>query len=72
MKRFETFSESTTTLFYENYQNFQDATIQKFDREVQFYVSYLEYIQKFKNSGYHFCYPDMTQEKDIMAKVVLI
>ncbi len=54
--------------FYENYQNFQDATIQKFDREVQFYVSYLEYIQKFKNSGYHFCYPDMTLEKDIMAK----
>jgi hypothetical protein len=37
--------------FYKRNQNFQDKLIVKFDREIQFYISYLEYMAKFKQAG---------------------
>lgn len=37
--------------------DFVDSTIAAFDREVQFYVSYLEYTAKLKQAGLPFCYP---------------
>jgi hypothetical protein len=36
---------------------FADKTISTFDREIQFYISYLEYSETFKRSGLKFCYP---------------
>jgi len=39
-----------------------DETIAVFDRQVQFYVAYLEYIALFKRAGLRLCYPHMVAQ----------
>lgn len=51
--------------FYERYLNFIDETIVNFEREVQFYISYFEFISNLKSKGLKFCYPSFT--KDILT-----
>jgi DNA mismatch repair protein MutS len=46
--------------FYEANQNYLDPTIAAFDREIQFYVAYLEHIAPCKQVGLLFCYPRVT------------
>jgi DNA mismatch repair protein MutS len=36
-----------------------DETIAIFDREIQFYIAYLEYIARIKRRGLKFCYPQI-------------
>ncbi len=48
-------------------RNYLDATVAVFDREVQFYISYLEHLAAFKHAGLHFCYPEVSERKDIYS-----
>ncbi|PKM96139.1 MAG: DNA mismatch repair protein MutS [Firmicutes bacterium HGW-Firmicutes-1] len=48
--------------YCEKNSNYLDETTSIFDREIQFYVAYLEYISKFKREGLKFCYPQMFDE----------
>lgn len=42
------------------YRDFINETIFVFSREIQFYIAYLEYMEKFKRVGLCFCYPQMS------------
>ena len=52
--------------FWVEHDHFVDETLLIFDREVQFYVSYLEYIARLKKAGLKFCYPQISiREKEV-------
>jgi DNA mismatch repair ATPase MutS len=46
--------------FYSEHGYFIEETISIFDREIQFYVAYLDYISVFKRAGLKFCYPQVS------------
>lgn len=41
--------------------NFLDEKIKNFNKEIQFYISYLEYIKIFKKTGLNFCFPQISK-----------
>ena len=43
--------------FCVEHKDFVEGTIAVFDREIQFYLAYLEYLGSFKRAGLEFCYP---------------
>ena len=53
--------------FYEQHRDFWDENIANFDREVQFYIAYLEYISGIKRSGLNFCYPQISTSKAVFS-----
>ncbi len=44
---------------------FIDEGIQSFDREIQFYIAYLDFIADLKRRGLPFCYPEVSASKEI-------
>jgi DNA mismatch repair ATPase MutS len=52
--------------YYKKNQGYLDKTIGIFDREIQFYIAYLDYIEKFSYTGLQFCYPQISNPgKDV-------
>jgi len=41
---------------------FLDQTICQFDREIQFYIAYLDFVNALKNRDLKFCYPEISKE----------
>ena len=57
--------------YYDRHRGYLDEAIDRFDREVQFYVAYLEYIERFKSAGLAFCYPEVAdRSKEIHGRAV--
>jgi DNA mismatch repair protein MutS len=58
------FSETFSSLneYCAKNHDYLDRTIAVFDREIQFYLAYLEHAAKFKRAGLQFCYPQISDE----------
>jgi DNA mismatch repair protein MutS len=50
------------TEYCARYAKYEEKPIQIFEREIQFYISYLDYIEPFKRAGLKFCYPKITTD----------
>jgi DNA mismatch repair ATPase MutS len=55
--------------FYAGYSNYLDPAIARFDREVHFYIAYLNYLGNFLSDGLSFCYPRLSRtSKEIKCR----
>jgi DNA mismatch repair protein MutS len=62
--RFYPYAFKRLKQFYEAHSNFIEPVLEKFYREIQFYLSYLDYIDVLRKAGLPFCVPTITTEKD--------
>jgi DNA mismatch repair protein MutS len=55
--------------FCVGHKGFPDQTITDFDREIQFYVAWLEFAEKFERAGLRFCYPQVSDTcKNVISR----
>lgn len=54
--------------YWQHHQDYLDPTVTRFDREIEFYLSYLEYLQPLQAAGLAICRPEVTREsKSVFA-----
>jgi hypothetical protein len=53
--------------YCEAHREFLDRTVRRFEREVQFYLSYLQYMAPLEGVGLRFCRPHVSQSKEVCA-----
>jgi DNA mismatch repair protein MutS len=59
---------SALTGYCHDHAQFVDPVIREFDRELQFYLAYLDYIRPIQSAGLAFCYPELAVgSKEISA-----
>lgn len=51
--------------FCASHSQFIDDTIRTFDREIQFYIAYLDFIAEVKYKGLSFCYPQVGASREV-------
>lgn len=51
--------------YFDRHTGFFDDVVKNFDREIQFYVSYLDYIEKLKKKGFKFTIPVFSSSKKL-------
>lgn len=49
--------------FCTSHVRFADETLDQFDREIQFYIAYLDYIEPLRHKGLSFCLPDISLDR---------
>ena len=49
--------------FCARHDGFEDETVTTFDREVQFYLAYLDFIRPLKDARLEFCYPQVSADE---------
>jgi DNA mismatch repair ATPase MutS len=54
--------------FCESHAGFVDETIRTFDREIQFYIAYLDFIVDMRRRGMPFCYPAVTLGREVYVR----
>jgi DNA mismatch repair protein MutS len=53
--------------YCERHRTYVDETVCRFDREIQFYIAYLAFTNTLKARGLHFCYPQVSDSKEVYA-----
>ncbi len=56
-------------IYYGRNLDFVDEKVRLFDREVQFYISYFDYINDLRKKGLSFCYPEVSlNDKEVYVQ----
>ncbi|PYI65151.1 DNA mismatch repair protein MutS [Arthrobacter livingstonensis] len=54
--------------FFQDNQDFADEVMLRFDREIQFYLAYLDHAGPLADAGLHFCLPTVSTSRDLRVE----